>query len=263
LDGGNTEETNTDIYFSIPPEALTIREDLLEKSPYLSDTVMKSAIAKENVLPNEMIRDILVANPQSATSDGILDQLNERFVPMPDSMMAEILADEEIISAKEALETELASHKQIRSEALTDLIRYYKPDSINTECEDSLIALLERENDINIKYQLAFEYLKKGDTIKLDETLNDIPVSFDLNQNQTATHENYLSYFGLLKELNSEGKNILQMDSLQLDAIHELSANGAELVKTYARNILLANGMINYFEPILLDDNLKSSKEKK
>lgn len=263
LDGGNTEETNTDIYFSIPPEALTIREDLLEKSPYLSDTVMKSAIAKENVLPNEMIRDILVANPQSATSDGILDQLNERFVPMPDSMMAEILAGEEIISAKEALETELASHKQIRSEALTDLIRYYKPDSINTECEDSLIALLERENDINIKYQLAFEYLKKGDTIKLDETLNDIPVSFDLNQNQTATHENYLSYFGLLKELNSEGKNILQMDSLQLDAIHELSANGAELVKTYARNILLANGMINYFEPILLDDNLKSSKEKK
>jgi len=52
--------------------------------------VLKTAIQNENVLPNEMIRDILVANPQAPKSESVMDQLNNRYNPMPDSLLAEI-----------------------------------------------------------------------------------------------------------------------------------------------------------------------------
>ncbi len=41
VDGGDSEELNADIQFSQPQDAMQLRQQLLNESPYLSDTVMK------------------------------------------------------------------------------------------------------------------------------------------------------------------------------------------------------------------------------
>jgi len=243
----------------MPPQALELRNNLLTKSPYLSDTAMQSAISKEEVLPNEMIRDVLVANPQSASSDKVLQELDNRAIPMPDSMMAEILANENIISAKEALETELASHKAKRAQAKYELIRYYKSDTLSSSSHDSLITLYQDETDLSLKYSLAFEFLKKGDSGNLENTIASIPSTFDLDQGESDIYDDYVSLFSILQD----EPNTLRMDSANLSAIQNLYNTCHEPVKSCARNILIARGYIDYHEPILLPDNLKSSKEKK
>ena len=91
VDGWDTEALNLEVQTSFPDEAMIIRQQLLNESPYLSDTIMKSAINNENVLPNAMIRDILVANPQSAKTPNVINYLDTKIDPLPDYMIDEIM----------------------------------------------------------------------------------------------------------------------------------------------------------------------------
>jgi len=254
VDGGDTEGMNDDIFFSLPPDALSLHQDLLGESPYLSDTVLKSSIAKEDVLPNAMIRDILVANPQSAKSSEVMDKLNERFIPMPDPMMDEILAGQTQIAAKEILEGEIAIHELKRQNLFNNLVRSYKTDTINISSHDSLISLLQGTVSLKAKYHLAFEYLKQCDTVNITNTLNSIPITFSLSTIQQGVYNDYIEYFEILTDLKSENKSILELDSGQITTLQDLLSSGHEPVKSYARNILLANQLTEYHEPILIPE---------
>jgi len=261
VDDGNTDEMNDNIVYSIPPDAIDVRQDLLNGSPYLSDSVMKSAIAKESVLPNEMIRDVLVANPQSAKTDDVLNTLNDRFIPMPDSMMAEIMDGKDQLSPKEELEAQIAVHVQYFKDAYNELVRFYLTDSTASESADSIINFLESVSDLDGKYLLASKYLSIGDTTSMDNALNSILSTFTLDRLRQQQYLDYQTYFSFLKSLRAQNKDILQIDSSQITQLVTLYDQASEPVSSYVRNILIANNLINYFEPIIIPDDLKSSPE--
>ena len=261
VDGGKTDEKNSTITTSIPPDALSVKQDLLSSSPYLSDTVMKSAIEKESVLPNEMIRDILVANPQSAKTDDVLNTLNDRFIPMPDSLMAEILDGKDQLSPKEELEAQIALHAQYFKNGYDGMVRYYLTDSIASASPDSIINFLESISDLDGQYLLASEYFAIGDTTRMNNTLNSISGTFTLDKTRQLQYQDYLTYFSFLKSLHAQGKDIFQVDGSQIAQLQEFSASLSEPVVSYVRNILIANNQVNYFEPIIIPDDTKSAPE--
>ena len=156
VDGGDTDGMNFDVLLSSPPEAVEVYQDLMNQSPFLSDPVMKTAIYKENVLPNAMIRDVLVANPQSAKDNEVLEALDERFDPMPEWMKNQILQGVNITGAKEAIESELAKWKQKRAEHFNNLYQYFRKDTINLQASaDSLEMLLADDPYLSSKYRLV------------------------------------------------------------------------------------------------------------
>jgi len=132
VDGGNTPELQTEVVTSIPEEGLQLRNQLLTESPFLSDTVIKTSITKEEVLNNAMIRDVLVANPQSAKSDQMISMLDDRNNPMNDEMKNEILAGQILVSQKENLEAQLTSLKQEALYYFSTLCRSYAQDTLHT-----------------------------------------------------------------------------------------------------------------------------------
>jgi len=260
IDGGNTEAVQTDVDNSAPPETMQVYSDLMAKSPYLSDTVVSTAIEKEDVLPGAMLRDILVANPNTAKSEKLMQKLDERWDPLPEYMKAQILAGRSIVSIREETESRLAAFKLERAKHFNALARYYINDTVDpVGSMDSLKALYENENSLSAKYGLAFISLEQGAWDEGLEVLNDIPVQFELTAKESNKQSQMLLYYNLLSGIAQEGKSIFEVDEAQKSTLTGIEAANAGSISAYSRNILLALGEIDYEEPIILPDMLKSS----
>ena len=258
VDGGDTYDLNFDVMASLPDEALAIRQQLLNESPYLSDTVMKQTIYKEDVLPNAMVRDVLVANPQSAKSENVLESLEDRFDPLPGYMMAEIMQGREYLGAKEILESKLGYWQQYRSRVKNQLIREFLTDTTLFNPYDSLIALFLEEDDLQSKYRLAFSYLDKDMVTEAIDALDYIPITFELNNFQISIHQDYEDYFDILQMVNDSTWNAQQLDSVCINTLSDIVDNDYPLISDYARGLLVKGGHIDYTEQVVYPNNTKS-----
>jgi len=253
IDSGDTESLQDVVETSTSSSSMQVYNELMSTSPYLSDTVVSTAIGKEDVLPNAMLRDVMVANPNAAKSDELLSKLDSRWDPMPDYMKAQILQGRCIVSLREETEANLSAYRLKKSIAFNQLVNYYlaQPDL------DSLALLFSSDNTISSKYRLAFLYLSKGEFEAGTTILNAIPSQFELTSEDLTSQEAIVDYYDLLAA-NPHG--MITPDSTQLAQISNISSSGTGNASVYARNLLLAMDQITYNEPILLPDLYKSAE---
>lgn len=262
IDGGDTETLNIEVQTSVPPEAVEVYNELMVDSPNLSETVVETTIEKEEVLPNAMIRDVMVANPHTAKSISLLEKLDERFDPMPDYMKAQILTGRSIQNLKQELEAELAWYKLKKARAMNNLVHYYNEQLDPQAASDSVISLYEEDNTLKSSYRLAWLYLEKGEYLLGNITMNNIPVLFSLSDNEQLVYNQMTGIYSILSNLRANGCTIDSLTASQVNEFHVLASEGAQRPCAYARNILLALDEIAYDEPILFPNLLKSSEAK-
>ena len=261
IDGGDTETLNTEVETSLPPQTIQVYNELMGNSPYLSDTVVESAIEKEDVLPNAMLRDIMVANPHTAKSDQLMNKLDERWDPLPEYMKAQILQGKSIYSIREELESELAGYRHKKALAVNKLVGYYRNDTVNPVLSsDSLVLLYQQENSLNRKYQLVYLHFERGEAHTALNVLNSIPGQFNLIGEELANHQQLVSFCNIYSILLNEGKSLTQADSLQIHQLLQLEVAQQGIASIYARNLLVALDEIIYEEPILFPDMTKSAQ---
>ncbi len=256
IDGGNTEGLNYEVITSFPEEALVIRQNLINESPYLSDTVMVSAIEKEEVLPGAMIRDILVQNPQAPKSKKILEALENRQDTIPGYMMEEIMQGLNTYGAMEILEQKLGEHIAKRDMAWKNINLYFKNDTVNFGSSiDSLISIYLNENRLSTRYELAFMYLDQDDSANVNDILNSIPAEFDLSAQELSFHNQYRDIFDILMNVKNDTTGL---DSLQIQALNEIFQEDKDIPGCYASNLLIKERSIFYHEPVYIYNELKS-----
>jgi len=259
-DGGSTDNLKTEVALSTPPEAFSIYAELMGSSPYISDTVMAAAIEKEEVIPNVMIRDVMVANPHNAKNNELLEKIDERSNPMPDYMKAQIVQGGGLVSLFEDLQSQKAFYVQQHVLALNALERSYLADTLAPVASiDSLRALLQNENKLAAKQSLVFLDMGRGAWGEVQNTLEAIPQSFNLTEEEEEEHAQLLTFTGIVANLAQEGKGIMEADSAQITALFGIEASRTGIAAVFARNALLALDEISYDEPVLMPDFLKSS----
>lgn len=261
-DGGNTQQTNQYVVSSTPPEALEVYNDLMMKSPYLSDTVMVSAVNKETVLDAAMITEILTENPQAAKTDTVVDELENRVInPLSDDQMAEVMQGLYITGAKEALEDNLAGYRSNYSKMLNNIVRYYISDSLSSNPVDSILTYLGNCDYLWAKYHQAFLLNEKGDSAGVSSLMEAIVASYILSSVMITDHENYLDLLNTFKQCRDSSHSIFQIDSTQISLIEGIVQDSSGLTSIYASNLLVSLNELSYMEPYLLPGPiLKESK---
>lgn len=258
-DAGNTYEMNNDVLMSAPWQSMDIYNKLMVASPYLSNKVLASAIQKENVLLDAMIRNILVANPQSAKNNELLELLDQRFQALPDYMWEEILEGRNIVSAYENLEATLSNYLKNEAEYQNQLIHLYLKENTKA-AKDSIINILLSGNSLQHWYQAAFIRQEYGDNSEALNILNNINNEFDLNTAKLDSHNDIIAFVNEIETQKQQGKSITQPDSVAIDWLVNIMNFGSAPSSNFARNILVTHGIIDYeFDDLLPDLNKSNS----
>jgi len=250
-----------DVQTSYPAETMEVRQQLLDASPYLSDTVMVSAVEKEDVLPNSIVTEVLTANPQSAKSYKVLNKLNARENPPNDNQMAQIHANDTILGAKELTEASLSGFRGKAAQNVYDLVRLYMNDTTGYNKTDSIISTLDYLNNPSSYYIKAFLYLAEADSVNVVNTLADVETDFELSQKQEDEHGYFKDYFNLLLTQQSRNKSYTDLDSSQMVTLTNIFDNAKGKVQGYARNLLRAATGADYPVVIVFPQNGNKSKE--
>jgi hypothetical protein len=221
--------------------------------------VVESSIEKEDVLPNSMLRDVMVANPHTAQSLQLLSKLTNRNDPMPEYMIAQILAGRSIESLKTELEGQLAAHQMQKVRAMNGINRFFTESPADLAATDSLIALYQADNSLQSRYMLAWLHLNRAEYPQGQAVMNGIPTLISLSDDEAAEYQDMQTLFLMLKSVFETGNNIFDISPVQISQVQNLEANANGFASVYARNILIALDEIEYEEPVVLPDQFKSS----
>jgi len=255
IDDGDTGEKVIDVNSAAPAEALLIRNDLLQTSPYVSDTVLKAAIIREELLNNAMLRDIMVANPHSAKSEDLMQDMDMRLVPMPEYMKDEILEGMFVLSSRELMEAKRDMDITLYNYGFNRLLSISLTDTTPVSA-DTLMALLAADGSSQSFLKQAWLLLEDGDTTSALNKVETIPTLITLTTTELA-------------EL-SEQQALIQwlaanpvIDSTSLEALSDLSESSSSSVSASVRSMMIANNLMEYNEPYLIPDLTKSIEARK
>ncbi len=261
VDNGDTPELASEVDQSTPAQTVDLYNELMATSPYLSDSVVESAIVKEDVLPNALLRDIMVANAHSSKSELLMNTLDSRWDPMPDYMKAQILQGRSLVSLKEETESRLGAFNLDKARALYGLSRMFMYDTMNpSTAVDSLIDLLSTEYTLSAQYQWAMLELGKGEYTLGSSVLSNIPSHITLTSSELTQHQQMVDYYNWLTSVKQSQGNILNPSASQRQQLWNMAMADSSKAGVYARNLLVALGDTAYHEPIILPDLYKSTQ---
>ncbi|MBW6490082.1 MAG: hypothetical protein K0B15_02695 [Lentimicrobium sp.] len=234
IDDGDTPLLVNSITSSAPFEALLLHDELMNTSPYLSDTALIEAGKKEEVLNSALVRDITVANPHSAKSPEVISALEHRNESLPEGIWEEIKAGKNQISARQALEISISDLSADKALFKTLLMQAYQEENKN----DSLRWLLNQIPDELSAYKSTWTWFDEGNAgyglIAIQNVdLTTVPESHRNYQN------GYVQLAEIINQLATDTSYVLQNDTSALNTLQNL-ALGDNPAGISARNLLTA-----------------------
>jgi hypothetical protein len=181
----------------------------------------------------------------------VLNALNERDNPPNDSEMASIHTNDTVISKKELLESKRDFYRAKKQQAVNQLVRLNMNEAL-LALNDSIEAAIANIYTPMSYYTQAFCRYNKADSAGVIDKLTDINSDFDLSGYETDMLDAFQEYFNLLLALQSEDKQLMEVDSTRKNILSTIMQNSGGILQAYCRNILIHTDGLIYNEPFLL-----------
>lgn len=237
IDGGNTNSLIQNIELTWSDDAWELREELLSRSPYLSEEAIRKA-AEGGVLPHAMLMEVLLANVAVLRNDRLIDYLaNDIATPLPNYYI-EILRNAWAgNSPRTLLENAMADQEGIMTLCFNHLAKNWLQDSVQNQT-DSVLSYLSLMPDISSHYLLSDLYYERGQSELATQTLAAIPTIFRLTEAQIEEYIQYENLLSIKIAIKNSGRNFSQLtesEQVDLAAISNASDHTAGIM---ANNIL-------------------------
>ncbi len=248
VDLNNTPLLVNDVSMSTPTDSTLVYNELVEISPYVSDTVIFESIKKEDVFSNSNIHDLIKLNSHAAKSDKIINEIDNRQNYMPDSLYFSILSFADSVSGKEKLEGNIAAKLRDASRCFQT---YYQRTKNDSTFAQGFLDTLDLTNLFEAKALKAAIYFNLK---KFDSALNEMVIlsNSDLANGYEQRCVDLLSFYSVCNQYG--------FDSIPDTLLLSLYDSTNKLSTAYYRNILINKGLINYQEPYLFSSETKSGK---
>lgn len=239
IDDGSTPTVLQEIQNTWPQEAWDLRNDLLQISPYLSEEAILEA-AHSGVLPDAMLLEICLANPDATRNGEFLDQLrNEIPNPLPEYMIEMIRASWHNETPRTIVELGLAEYGAAKDYAFNRLMtnKKYVSDA-NGKDYSAIRTLLSSRDELCDRYSTVDTYVAENNYASANDELMDIEVEYTLSDQQLDEHENYADYVSLLEGLYVNSKTIYEFTPTEVIQLENIANAETGLSSVKARNIL-------------------------
>ncbi|MDD3132741.1 MAG: T9SS type A sorting domain-containing protein, partial [Bacteroidales bacterium] len=235
-DGGNTEATITDIETSWPDDMWELRAELLGKSPHLSMDVLKATADKTDVLPDNVIFEIMAANPDELKKEELIRYLEDKANPLPEYMVSILHQVAEGTTYKTVLEQEMAHYNQMKTRAAYDIIRSNLNDSVTNITE--LRNWLDNVGGKRADEQIIASYVSEGNFTDATDLANMMPSLYEFSGYELTEHNYYMDMLNLQIQLLQEGRNVYELDSNEVSNLVTIAENSTGTAGAQAKGIL-------------------------
>lgn len=247
LDGGNTMQLVNEINNCLSEQAPQLAQKLIKFSPYLSSQVLMALVKHQKSIPNLLIFEVLLLNPQIVRDIQLMAAIDAMDPPLESYMIVTLAQAYNHFSDLELLEAQTDAVRSAR-----DLLFYQVGGdlycSVLTGGEvNPIIQHLQNDDRPESHYLAAFLMLNNGEPNTADAIINGIPGNFP--ELSVVAHQNMLSLFSLNSSLLSEGQLPDALNAEQISLLNQLGQFPE--TSAYANNILNFFGPVNYNEPYI------------
>ncbi len=235
-DGGSTEETVTNIEMSNSTQTMELRDELLDKSPYLSQEALMTAADKTEVLPEDILFEILAANPDELRRKELIEYLRNKPEPLPEYMISILEQLASGVTSKTALLNDIARYSTTKAVIVKNMLISAIHDTTTNFSE--LRIWLERRGDLAAKEMIVSSYLEEGNLPQALSTLNSIPSELNLSGTSLEDYNDYKDLLLLKLSLDSASLTFKDIDTSSIIWLEKMAAKDFGQSKFRARAIL-------------------------
>ena len=238
IDGGNTEQLLDDIQGKWSDDVWKIRQELIAKSPYVSQEVLIET-AKQNLLPQAIYLEICLANVDATRSESFLKFLQYEIPnPLPEYMIDIIRENWDTKSLRTVLESNLA-HYSGKKDNLLDMM-------LNNSLKDSIVnrsyvrSMLTERGYYSDYFTIAEGYIEENDFENAYNILYDLSLNYyKLTKEQETEINDFEEYIAFRENLfASDSSNIYQLTASEIENLLDYTETHTGRGRILAQNIL-------------------------
>lgn len=237
IDGGDTQGEIGDIQSATPSDMWELRAQLLGHSPYLSYGVLSSTADRQDVFPQSVLFEILSSNPDELRRDTLISYLQNMDNPLPDYMIGLLQQIAGGVTARTAMESQMAQYSHDYQLAAGDVVRSILNDSVFDY--NDLIAWLGNMEDIASDREIVSLYMENGDFTNAMALANMLPSLYNLTDDDITEQSDYMVMLNLYRDLYGDGRTTMQLNGTERATVEHMADYGTGMPQAMAKAIMM------------------------